>query len=275
MTSREPFLSSVNTDVESGSVPNHTRRASAISVEPIRVDSRTFEHFLPLLTHCPPERLCFICLDGAEEDGAKLVSCCSQCYAVTHTTCWKDWRWSQASHARRARVAGSRLASDPFLCSICKSGSARVEDERVTIRWLEAFSNFGQRSVHQVRAASGLFAALTGARGEEVRRSSDNDSNASYDEEDFLDFVETEQELGNRGVRSTFFCGNSKKCIVGNIILFTFFIVGNGIISEIEVLPVSYQVMGNVLLIFAYLVCLAAYVNDRYQRIMNQRQLGS
>ena len=252
-----------------------------IPTEPQVSTPNTLEHFLPLLTHFPPERLCFICLDGteSEEDGSgKLVSCCSQCYAVTHAGCWRDWRSSQSSNARRTRVSGNRLISDPFLCSICKSGYARIDGERVPIRWLEAFAAFGQRSaIHQVRLASGLFSALTGARSEDVRgpvESADGED-GSYEEEEFLDFVESEGQLGSRGISSTFFCGNTSLCVMMNCVVLVLFLIGNAIVLQMNFLDGStFLVMADTILIIVYLVFITVYVFYRYQRILNQRHLA-
>lgn len=240
---------------------------------------RTLDHLLPLLAHYPPERLCFICLDNSDDSSdpdSKLVSCCTRCYAVTHPGCWRDWRSSQASYARRTRVSGNRLAADPFLCSICKSGAARIQGEHVTIRWLEAFASFGRRSAHQVRVASGLFSALTGARGEDIRRptTTDSDSDSSYDEEDFIDFIETEAELGSRGALSVFFCGNSKKFFLANSVFIILFLVLNVVISEADWIEETYQILGATLTLCMYGVLVTAYIMLKYQRILNQRYIG-
>ena len=225
----------------------------------------------------PQERLCFICLDGSEtagDGGSKLVSCCSRCYAVTHPLCWTEWRGSQAHHARRSRLAGTRVNSDPFLCSICKSGSARIEGERVSVRWLEAFANFATQSgSHQVRFASGLFSALTGAR-DEARggrvRIADADDEDDDDEEDFLDFMEAEHEAND----PSFFCGNSRKFFVLNLLMILLFIIFDMVLDQLGIVETSYIVMASVLTAIAYIVVLSSYVMIRYQRIVNQRRIG-
>ena len=83
-------------------------------------------------------RACFICLEDDEE----LVSCCTRCYGAAHSRCWKEWRANQRSSALRVRQAGggagSSLATrDPFLCTICKSGRARLVGEVVNREWIE------------------------------------------------------------------------------------------------------------------------------------------
>eukprot|EP00922_Rhytidocystis_sp_ex-Travisia-forbesii_P018975 GHVS01028176.1.p1 GENE.GHVS01028176.1~~GHVS01028176.1.p1 ORF type:complete len:367 (-),score=45.83 GHVS01028176.1:118-1218(-) len=66
---------------------------------------------------------CFICL---EDGGSKcLVPCCSQCYAVVHKTCWRDWRLSQRLASIRSRLLGQNLPN-PLTCSICRTGAAGV-----------------------------------------------------------------------------------------------------------------------------------------------------
>ena len=75
------------------------------------------------------DRSCFICL----EDEPELVSCCSRCFGVAHKKCWKEWRSSQ-------RLAAARTSSstrDPFLCSICKTGRARIQGETLSRDWIE------------------------------------------------------------------------------------------------------------------------------------------
>ena len=88
----------------------------------------------PLLMRADPDtsRACFICL----EDEGELVSCCSRCFGVAHRRCWREWRGSQRSAAGRSRAAGIGFR-DPFLCSICKSGKARIHDETVSRDWME------------------------------------------------------------------------------------------------------------------------------------------
>eukprot|EP00922_Rhytidocystis_sp_ex-Travisia-forbesii_P030491 GHVS01045050.1.p1 GENE.GHVS01045050.1~~GHVS01045050.1.p1 ORF type:complete len:379 (+),score=43.70 GHVS01045050.1:132-1268(+) len=70
-----------------------------------------------------PSGSCFICL---EDGGLKsLVPCCSQCYAVVHKNCWRDWRLSQRLASVRSRLLGQNLPN-PLTCSICRTGSAGV-----------------------------------------------------------------------------------------------------------------------------------------------------
>jgi hypothetical protein len=85
-------------------------------------------HQVPMLGRC-----CFICLD----DEGELISCCSRCYGVSHSRCWKEWRNSQRNSASRRRPGSSIRLADPFLCSICKTGRARLIGETVTRDWIE------------------------------------------------------------------------------------------------------------------------------------------
>jgi hypothetical protein len=208
----------------------------------------------------PTERMCFICLDGTESDSDPLVPCCTRCYAVSHDKCWADWRSSQAGHARRLRLAGNRITADPFLCSICKSGSARVGGERVTIRWLESFANFGRSaSAHQVRFATGLFSALTNARNETRTSSSD--------EEDFFEFMDSEVGNGN----SSFLCGNSKKFILINLLILTIGCIASMTISELGLVDGSILFLTGWIVFYVYLVILVGYGIWRFQTIMTRR----
>ena len=123
----------------------------------------------------PIERVCFICLDDNNPADDKLLPCCTRCCAMVHQSCWVNWRRSQSSHARRSRVSGMWSTSDPFMCSICKSGAARLEDEIVSSRWLETFMDVNRSSYMQNANSSGLFLALTRPR---------SDSDSEDDEED-------------------------------------------------------------------------------------------
>jgi hypothetical protein len=78
-------------------------------------------------------RACFICL----EDDDELVSCCTRCYGVAHARCWREWRANQRTSALRTRQSGNGRVRDPFLCSICKTGRARLEGESLHREWME------------------------------------------------------------------------------------------------------------------------------------------
>jgi len=84
------------------------------------------------------ERACFICLEQDGPEG-ELVSCCSTCYAVVHASCWQDWRTNQRAVAMRSRLLGQNPAANPFLCTICKSGTAMAPgDAEADLGWAEA-----------------------------------------------------------------------------------------------------------------------------------------
>jgi hypothetical protein len=211
------------------------------------------------------ERLCFICLDGTEsEESTKLVQCCTRCFAMAHSRCWSDWRRSQANHARRSRLAGNRISTDPFVCSICKSGSARLRGERVSIRWLESFAYFGSASSHSVRFASGLFSALTGARNE--RNSPDESS--EVEEEDFLDSFEE----GGLSFLSEL-VGDVRIFFSLNILLIFGLIMSVALANYFGFMEGSFVVMGAILAIIAYIFGLAAFIFFQYQRLLNRRQI--
>lgn len=214
------------------------------------------------------EGICFICLDGTEDLSSpdiRLVSCCSQCYAVTHIRCWKEWRLSQAAHARRVRVAGNRIGTDPFLCSICKSGAARLRGEWVSLRWLHSFANFGDDRGPRVRFASGLFAALTGAREENPTRPQDDEET----DDDFLDYIENQPD----SERVSFFCGHTKK------FLLIVFALASGIsgsivaLNQLNVVETSFLLMVSVTIILAFVGAVTSYVLVRYNRLLNSRSI--
>ena len=70
------------------------------------------------------ERACFICLDGQEDE--ELCQCCSQCYSAVHRSCWREWRTNQRINVLRSRLMGHANVPNPFLCTICKTGTATV-----------------------------------------------------------------------------------------------------------------------------------------------------
>ena len=244
-----------------------SRRSSQVSTQ-----EHTPGAVLDMHAHnVPNERLCFICLDGTDDRSdveSSLVPCCSRCFAVTHPRCWKEWRRSQANYARRNRVAGNQINSDPFVCSICKSGSSRVTGELVSVRWLEAFASFSSSARNRVRVASGLFSALTGAR-QESHDEGDLGGDEEDQEGDFLDFIEEEQERGS----GTFFCGDSKKFHVINFVLLITF--GACVVSadEIGVAESSYIMLLVIISVGVYVLVLATYIFVRFQSLANRRRI--
>ena len=248
-----------------------SRRSSQENVQRSWPDGGFDGHAHAHLHNVPHERICFICLDGtddADEVESSLVPCCSRCFAVTHPRCWKEWRRSQASHARRIRIAGNQVNSDPFVCSICKSGSSRVSGERVSVRWLEAFASFSSAARNRVRVASGLFSALTGAR-QESREEGDFAGDEEDQEGDFLDFIEEEQQHGS----GTFFCGDSRKFHVINFILLLTFGVCVVTADQLGVAETSYIVLLSIICFGVYMLVLATYIFVRFQVLANQRRI--
>ncbi len=220
----------------------------------------------------PVEKACFICLDGSETEDDLLVSCCTRCFAMCHGRCWTEWRTSQGNHARRVRLAGNRVSADPFLCSICKTGSARVCGERVTVRWLESFANFARSTTsHQVRFASGLFSALSGARDEGRTRGSPvaPADEENTEEDDFFDFMDSEIDRGN----SALFCGNSKKFFLINLVMIVTGIATCMTLSELGLCGGETIFMAAWIAFYAYMVVVVGYVVWRFQQILTDRHL--
>jgi hypothetical protein len=217
------------------------------------------------------ERSCFICLDGRTDmknPADFLLSCCSQCFAVAHRECWADWRGSQAGNARRTRITGNRISSDPFLCTICKSGLARVEGERVSLRWLESFTSLVSSTPNRLRAISGLFSALSGSLNGTISRGGDSESTSShFEEDDFFDFIDAETENDS----STFLCGNSKRYFALNMLGISLILTLFAILGKSGGFDTSFVVMAAVLSLILYGVVFASYVISRYTRIVNQR----
>jgi hypothetical protein len=212
------------------------------------------------------ERLCFICLDGSEDSGDLLVSCCTRCYAVSHQGCWNEWRISQSHHAIRVRNAGNRVHSDPFICSICKSGSARVNGEKVTVRWLETFAQFSNYRSHSVRFATGLFSALSGARDESQRRDSAVDES---DEEDVAEFIESDFVDNNE----TVVCGSTRKFIIVNILIMFLLAISDIILIHYRIVDQSNLLMMSLIICYVHAVVVGTYVFALYQQASNQRRL--
>ncbi|GAW83768.1 hypothetical protein, conserved [Plasmodium gonderi] len=71
---------------------------------------------------------CFICLEKNLED-SHLISCCSLCTACVHKRCWYSWRKTQKLSSLRSRILGLNKL-DPLLCTICKTGTAKIKDEK-------------------------------------------------------------------------------------------------------------------------------------------------
>lgn len=69
---------------------------------------------------------CFICLD--DESVGPLLPCCTQCFALTHQTCWRDYRDNQQLTNLRARILGIGRP-DPLNCTICRTGLAYLGGE--------------------------------------------------------------------------------------------------------------------------------------------------
>ncbi|CAG9472470.1 conserved Plasmodium protein, unknown function [Plasmodium vivax] len=74
------------------------------------------------------ELFCFICLEENLEN-CYLISCCSVCTACVHKRCWYSWRKTQKLSSLRSKILGLNKL-DPLLCTICKTGTAKIEDEK-------------------------------------------------------------------------------------------------------------------------------------------------
>ncbi|SBS91254.1 conserved Plasmodium protein, unknown function [Plasmodium malariae] len=79
------------------------------------------------------ELFCFICLEKKLENSL-LLSCCSLCTACVHKKCWFSWRKTQKLSSLRSKLLGLNKL-DPLLCTICKTGTAKIEEER-DFNWL-------------------------------------------------------------------------------------------------------------------------------------------
>ncbi|KAF4752738.1 hypothetical protein FOZ62_026102, partial [Perkinsus olseni] len=107
-----------------------------------------------------------------------LVSCCDRCYAHVHRGCWAEWRQNQRMTALRSRLTGLRPSgTDPFLCSICKTGQACVDGESHDVAWLAAVT--GTRSSRGRQSPWEVLGSF-GAR-------SDNSSDSDEDDDLFAD----------------------------------------------------------------------------------------
>ncbi|CRG97030.1 conserved Plasmodium protein, unknown function [Plasmodium gallinaceum] len=73
------------------------------------------------------ELFCFICLEKDLENSV-LLSCCSLCTACVHKKCWFTWRKTQKLGSLRSKLLGLNK-SDPLLCTICKTGISKIEEE--------------------------------------------------------------------------------------------------------------------------------------------------
>ncbi|SBS98576.1 conserved Plasmodium protein, unknown function [Plasmodium ovale] len=79
------------------------------------------------------ELFCFICLEKNLEN-SHLLSCCSLCTACVHKKCWYSWRKTQKLSSLRSKLLGLNKL-DPLLCTICKTGTAKIEEEK-DFNWL-------------------------------------------------------------------------------------------------------------------------------------------
>lgn len=169
-------------------------------------------------------------------------------------------------HARRARVAGNRVGTDPFLCSICKSGAARVRGEWVTLKWLHSFVNFGEDRGPRVRFASGLFTALSGAREENGTGQQDNDEG----EDDFFEYIENQPEND----RVSFLCGDTRKFMIIMVILAASVVGTLVTFGKCGIVESSYLLMTAVGFFLAAIATLSSYVLVRYNRLLNSRTIS-
>jgi len=188
---------------------------------------------LPLLSPPGSERACFICL----EDDGDLVSCCSQCYGVTHVRCWRECRSSQRTNAIRTRMTGgSSNVRDPFLCSICKTGRARVQGETVTREWMEV-------------VLSAVLARST------TRRGSDDNSQ--------IDMVEDIDEEG-----SQFCC--TRRCVLINLVIISGVISISVTLISDEVFSGSAVLLCTLFLLMQFLVVQITVGLARYRRLWRE-----
>jgi hypothetical protein len=215
------------------------------------------------------ERLCFICLDGSSSEPSNhLLACCTRCFAAAHSHCWSSWRMSQANHARRLRISGTQINVDPFICSICKSGSARISGERVSRRWLEAFAFFGSLSNRTARLTTGLFSALSGSRNEQSVPSDTFQSTEEDSEGDFLDFLEDAD--AERWVLLT---GGVRRFIGINVFLATSVVISLLIMVQFFGFETSLCFILTLISAVTFFVSIGAYFFVRYERHMNVRRI--
>ena len=200
----------------------------------------------------PPERVCFICLDDNNADEDRLLPCCTRCCARVHQSCWMNWRSSQTSHARRARVSGIWSGSDPFMCSICKSGAARLEDEIVSSRWLESFSNVNRSGYTNNRNSSGLFLALSRPPSD-----SDNEEDGDDDIHDVFSLLRTERH-GRKRIRTLPFVA---------LIVTIFFIFGQVVVWRVMDIDSQFLVFSVTITICSALGVFSSICLHKYQQI--------
>ncbi len=152
---------------------------------------------------------------------------------------------------------------DPFICTICKSGQAGVCGEYVTVRWLESFANFSRRASQRVRVASGLFSALTGARGEREREDSDS-LGEDNEEEEFIDSVEEgEISIVNR------------KFFIINFLISLFYLIFICIITILYRIEIQYIILNLVLGALIHSIFIILYFFVKFQKFTNNRRLGN
>jgi hypothetical protein len=200
----------------------------------------------------PPERVCFICLDDSNADEDRLLPCCTRCCARVHQSCWMNWRSSQTSHARRARVSGIWSGPDPFMCSICKSGAARLENEIVSSRWLESFINVNRSAYTNNHSISGLFLALSRPPSD-----SDNEEDGEDDIHDVFSLLRTERD-GRKRLRTLPFVA---------IISTVFFIFGQVVVWRVMDIDSQFLVFSVTMTVCSALGVFSSICLHRYQQI--------
>ncbi|CAD7943438.1 unnamed protein product [Amoebophrya sp. A25] len=87
----------------------------------------------PLLNTSPAdlsdsEGACFLCLEG-DLRGDPLAKCCTRCNALTHQRCWHEYRYNQRVASLRSRMLRESLPRSQMVCSICKTGEAKLARE--------------------------------------------------------------------------------------------------------------------------------------------------
>ncbi|CAD7954262.1 unnamed protein product [Amoebophrya sp. A120] len=82
---------------------------------------------------------CFLCLEGdGENPRDKLLPCCTRCNAMTHARCWQEYRYNQRIASLRCRMLRVSLPRSQMLCTICKTGNAKIsrEEDAVLKSWM-------------------------------------------------------------------------------------------------------------------------------------------
>lgn len=143
-----------------------------------------------------------------------------------------------------------------------------MSDERVSIRWLESFANFARSATsHQVRFATGLFSALSGARDEARSRESPIESDGSGEpEDDFFDYIDSELEQGHSSLVS-------HKFILINALVFGVLLLIYAALSELKLIDDELVFLTGLVTLCAYVVVLVGYVIWKFHKIMTRRML--